>query len=889
MNPFRAGRALVCAGMFAVVCMAAATPPKLRLSEVQDLAPTGYRVSLSLDPAAESFQGTVDIRVKVGKPADTIWLNANKLKIDEAAFIAGGKSWPATAVDGGEDFLGLRFTSAVPAGAGEIHIRYTGVLRPDSSGVFRVEDQGNRYILTQFESTDARDAFPCFDEPGYKTPWQLTLRVPAGNAAVSNTPVESERTEGGARVIVFRETKPLPSYLVAFGVGPFDFVEAGTAGRKRVPVRIVTPKGRAGEAKYAAEVTATILTRLEDYFGIPYPYEKSDQVAVPVTTGFGAMENAGMVTYGANIVLAKPETDTITRQRGYASVAAHELAHQWFGDLVTTEWWNDIWLNEAFATWMEQKLIAEWKPEWKTRMDDVDENLYAMGQDSLATARRIRQPIESKGDIGSAFDGITYQKGAAVIGMFESWMGAEAFRKGVQGYLRQYEFRNATAPDFLNALAAASGRKEIAAAFSTFLNQPGVPLLSVALDCAGKAPALRLAQQRSLPLGSKGSATGVWQVPVCVRYGTGATGRSECTLMTQASMTWALPGGGSCPAWVQANDRAKGYYRVDYQGGLAGGLAGADAARRLDAPERVDLIGNAAALAAAGKLPAAESLRLAETFHADPERDVVERALNVALAPHSDLVPDELVPNYQRFLQKNFGARARELGWSPKSGETDDVRLLRPPLVSAMAMYGGDGALAKEAGTLAQRWLTDRSAVSPDVTSAVLNTAAYYGDLELFRRYLAEFRKTQNRQEKQWLLSALSSFRDRAAIAAGMQAVLSGEVKLVDGYPLLVNSGQAYAPTRSMAFDFVRAHFDQIMKDDPSIFGFPLGSFLPSRVGASFCDARSRDELRTFFAPRVEKYAGAPRALAQTVESIDLCIAAKSAQAESVAGFLRNY
>jgi cytosol alanyl aminopeptidase len=408
-------------GVLLPCAFSASQPPKLRLAEVEDITPTRYRADLTLDPDKEAFTGSIAIQVDIRKPVQTIWLNATRITVQSASLAASGKEYPAKALPGGDDFVGLDFDSPAPTGLAEIHIKYTGSVRQgDSSGVFRAEDGGNHYILTQFESTDARDAYPCFDEPSYKVPWQLTLHVPPQDKALSNTPVVSQKTEGGSTTYVFKETKPLPSYLIAFGVGPFEFIDAGQAGKSHFPVRIVTPKGRGNEAQYAAKVTATILTRHENYFGIPYPYEKSDQVAVPVIIGFGAMENAGMVTYGQTLILSKPENDTVSRQRGYASVAAHELAHQWFGDLVTTEWWNDIWLNEAFATWMEQKLLAEWKPEWKTRVEDVDTKLFAEGDDSLIAARRIRQPIEAKDDIGNAFDSITYQKGAAVIGMFES-------------------------------------------------------------------------------------------------------------------------------------------------------------------------------------------------------------------------------------------------------------------------------------------------------------------------------------------------------------------------------------------------------------------------------------------------------------------------------------
>jgi len=875
--------------LLAALCgcaFAAGQPPKLRLSEVQDVAPARYRVELTLDPAKDSFSGAISIEVNLKQPAQTIWLNANQIAVQEASATAGGKTWQAQTVPGGSDFVGLRFESAIPVGPAEIRIRYQGSVRHgDTSGIFRTRDGDSDYIFTQFESTDARDAFPCFDEPSYKTPWQLTLHVPAQDAAVSNTPVASEKSENGVKTYVFRETKPLPSYLVALAVGPFEFVDAGFAGKNRVPVRIVTPKSRADEAKYAAEVTATILTRLEQYFGIPYPYEKADQVSVPVTVGFGAMENAGMVTYGQNTILAKPASDTIRRQRGYAITAAHELSHQWFGDLVTTAWWDDIWLNEAFATWMESKLIAEWKPEWKTRVEDVNSKLGAEAEDSLATARKIRQEIQTKDDIANAFDGITYQKGAAVIGMFESWMGAEEFRAGVQSYLNRYAFKSSTAADFLDSLSSAS-KKDVAKAFSTFLNQAGTPVVSVALDCAQKPPALHLEQSRFLPTGSQGASSQVWSIPMCIRYGA-ANSPGECAVMTEAKFDWPLKGAQSCPAWVEANANAKGYYLVDYRGGLLAALT-AGAAADLQPPERVDLIGNVEAMSGAGKVSAADALGLVQVFHNDSERLVLQRALGVALSVHQDLVPESLTANYRRFLLQNFQARARALGWIPRAGETDDARLLRPSLVSAVALYGGDSDLAAEAKTLAEKWLEDHAAVPAETIGAVLNTAAAYGDVALFNRYLAAFQKTQDRQEKQRLIGAMSSFHNPAAINAGMQAVLSKTIPLVDGFALLLSAGQSYPDTRKMPFQFIKEHFDEIMKDHPSIFGNDVGAFLPF-AGGSFCDAASRRELQAFFGPRVDQYAGAPRNLAQALEGIDLCIARKTAQQDSVKTFLEKY
>jgi alanyl aminopeptidase len=356
--------------------------------------------------------------------------------------------------------------------------------------------------------------------------------------------------------------------------------------------------------------------------------------------------------------------------------------------------------------------------------------------------------------------------------------------------------------------------------------------------------------------------------------------------MTAARFDWPLKGAQSCPAWVEANANAKGYYLVDYRGGLLAALT-AGAAADLQPPERVDLIGNVEAMSGAGKVSAADALGLVRVFHTDSERLVLQRALGVALSVR-DLVPESLTANYRRFLLQNFQERARALGWIPRDGETDDARLLRPGLVSAVALYGGDGDLAAEAKTLAEKWLDDRASVPAEIAGAVLNTAAAYGDMALFNRYLAAFQKTQDRQEKQRLIGAMSSFHNPAAINAGMQAVLSKAIALADGFSLLISAGQSYPDTRKLPFQFIKAHFDEIMKDHPSIFGNDMGSFLPF-AGGSFCDSASRGELQAFFSPKVDQYAGAPRNLAQTLEGIDLCIARKTAQQDSVKAFLEKY
>ncbi len=856
-------------------CLLAADAPKLRLTE--DIRPTRYAAELTAVPATTSFSGVIDIDIALARPASLLWLNANDLTIQQATV----DSRPAAVEQPAGDFIALRLPAALPAGPAKIHIVYQGKISANSSaGIFQGEDAGTPYLFTQFESLDARRAFPCFDQPEFKTPWQLTLHIRQTDKAFSNTPQVSETGEpNGMKRVVFAETKPLPSYLVAFAVGPFDVVNAGKTGRNHVPVRIITPRGKGYQAQYAARVTGTIVQRLEDYFGVPYPYEKLDEVAIPLTFGFGAMENAGLITYGQTILLADPASDSINRQRGYASDAAHELAHQWFGDLVTTAWWDDIWLNEAFATWMSSKILAEWHPDWNSRLTDLRSKFGAMDADSLVTARQIRQPIESKDDVANVFDSITYEKGASVIRMFEVWTGERQFRAGVTAYLKRYAFRSATADDFLDSIATAS-KPQLAGAFKTFLDQPGIPEISVALECSG-APRLALTQKRYLPLGSTGSHSAQWQVPVCVRYEAGEGNATECFLLDKPSAEFPLRNASSCPSEISANANARGYYITAYQGKLLEKLL-ADKSDWLDTAERVTLLHDIKELADSGDAKESDALAAARSFANSPERQLASEAREIVGAA-SDLVPAALRPNYAAFIRSAFGANAVELGWSAKPDDDADTRLMRANLVPFVAREGDDTALIAEARRLAANWLENREGIDPGMLRPVLSTAAGSGGQDLFDRLLAELKKTHDRRERSAIIAALGSFRDPKIVQQALDLFLAPQFDVRETIRLIF-SGLDNPPTRTLPFDFVKAHYDEVLKRLPREGDLDAAAQL-LYVGRSFCDEPSRRAFVDFFQDRVGQFLGGPRTYAQVLEGIHLCEARRAAQSEDVAQF----
>jgi alanyl aminopeptidase len=858
--------------VFALTALAA-DPPTLRLPE--GVRPVKYAADLTLLPDSPTFKARIDIDVTFAAPTTLFYLNAKEIEI--AAADVNKMKLAVKQVN--EDFIELRAPSKIPAGAAKLHFEYSGKISPKSSeGIFQGRDGDVNYLFTQFEEIDARRAFPCFDEPGFKNPWQITLHVRSSDKAFANTPQVSETAEpDGMKKVVFAPTKPLPSYLIAFAVGPFDVVDAGTVALNDVKVRIITPKGKSNEAKYAAEITATLIERLQDYFGIPYPYEKSDSIAIPLTYGFGAMENAGLITYAENILLADPATDTEQRRRGYASDGAHELAHQWFGDLVTLAWWDDTWLNEAFATWTSSKILAEWKPEWKTRVGDLNAKFGAMSEDSLVTTRKIRQEILTNDDISNAFDDITYEKGAAVIRMFEVWAGEKQFQNGVTSYLKHYSYKNARMSDFLDAIAQ-TGQPRLSAAFQTFLNQPGVPEISVALKCDG-APSVALSQKRYLPIGSKGSAKQTWQVPVCVRYRSDKGIEQECFLLDQASADFKLTKAAACPSLIAANESASGYYISSYQGNLLDKMV-AEGSEFLNPAEQLTLVHDVSSLAGSGDLKIGRALDVAVSFANSPEREIVAQAKDIIAGP-KPFVPKTLEANYARFVEKIFGDRARSLGWSAKPGEELETRLLRPNLVPFVAKY--DARLAAEARKLADEWLENRKGVDADMLRPVLATAADRGDRALFDALLRELKKTQDLRQRGAIIGALGSFRDPKLVAAALDLVIHADIDTRETSALLY-SGINDPATERMSFEFVKANFDEILKRAPSGGGSDFGAVLPYSA-AAFCDAGSEKEYIDFFRERAKKFTGGPRVYEQMLEGIRLCEAEKAAQAADIAAY----
>ena len=853
----------------------ALAPPDLRLPALA--RPLRNDVELTIDPAIESFSGRIKTELDLIKPTSVVWLNGLELTIDRATLAIDGRIWTATASNPKKHYIALQFPRELAPGRGTLTIWYRGKMhRNDGDGIYTAQERGAWYAFTQFEATDARQAFPTFDEPSYKVPWRLTIHTKQDLVAIANTPVESETREGGGmKVVRFAETRPLPSYLVAFAIGPFEFVPAGNTSTG-APIRIVVPQGRVADAAYPAQVTRTLLDLLEDYFGTPYPFPKLDIVAVSVFNA-GAMENPGLITFRQELVLTKPSELTDGRRQSYAVTATHEMAHQWFGDDVTLAWWDDTWLNESFATWMEAKVIAKFKPEWDAEVEQASARSHVMGADSLDSARAIRQPIDTANDIESSFDAITYGKGEAVLTMIEHAVGVDTFQQGVRAYLAKHAGGNATYNDFVSAMSEAA-RRDLHALFDSFVLHTGVPLLAVELSCNGK-PTLTLDQRRYLPTGSQIDPKRTWQLPVCVRWSAGGTTGRDCTRLADAHGTLALSAP-SCPDWVLPNDGELGYYRMLPKGDLLAKLIAH--AGELTVAERVGVLGDVNALVLSGDVTNSVALELVGKLARDPNRHIVGASVGI-VAGIDDMVPANLRGRYEAFIRDVYGKRARELGWHAAPGESADTKELRPTLLALVGGDGHDRELIAQATALAWKWLDDHKAVDPELVSTVLHIAARYGDQKLFDRLHADAKKTTDREERSRLLGAMGAFTDPKLLQQALALILTNEFDLREGAALM-QGGFGDPRTRTLAFDFVKRHFDEIENKLPEAYR-PYMAF----TVVAICDDTKKAELAAFLKPRIEPLDGGPRALAQALEQMSLCAAARKAQTPGVVAFLSKH
>jgi len=831
------------------------------------VVPEHYQLQFAPDLAKESFSAEETIDVQVVHPASTIMLNAAEINFEETTITCAGVTQRAqVTLNSKNETATLAVENALAAGPAQIHIVFVGILNDKLRGFYRATANGRKYAVTQFEARDARRAFPCFDEPSMKATFSVSLIVDEGDTAISNGTILRD-TAGpgeGKHTVVFSTTARMSSYLVAMAVGDFQCVEGEADG---IPIRVCATPDKKEQCRFALEAAEHLLQYFDQYFEIKYPFGKLDIVAAPDFAA-GAMENTGAIFYRERLLLIDDKTASLNAHQSVAGVLAHEMAHEWFGDLVTMNWWNDLWLNEGFATWMGGKPIRAWKPDWAS----VDVG-GAMDIDSIKSPRPVRS---SEGDPPTD---IVYGKASNVLRMMEAYEGEDVFRAGVNAYLKAHALGSVTAEDFWNAQAKASG-KPIDKIMPTFIDQPGVPLIRVEAKKEGPVTSVILSQSRFFrdrPAFAQGSPE-LWQVPVCLR--SAATplpnvGGTQCVLLTERTKTFKLK---NLALPVIANAAQKGYYRVMYDPAVLSEFS-RTAESKLTPAERIGLVNDEWAMVSAGLTPVGSYLSLVEGLKRDRRRPVVDAYAGRLETIDEDVVGNSEREGYRAWVRSLLRPPAKELGWQPIPGEGVEQPGVRATVLGTLGRVGRAPEVLETARTLAHRYLADPLAIDPSLADAVVSLAALEGDAALYNDFLAATKTAKSPEEYYRFLFALAHFSDPALLTRTLEYSLTPNIRGQD-FGGLLGAVMTNPAGTELAWDFARQHWAEINSKPPGNTG---GKILTST--SAFCDAKHEEEVKDFFTQKKSDEGAIKRA----VEDINSCADVKLLQEPNVASWFQHH
>ncbi len=867
-------RRLLLPALAALTALLLAAPARLFAEEApdvrlgRDVVPVFQQVRLKLDPDKRSYSGGVHVELRVAKATDVVRFHAEGQKLTRITLLQGGDTVTVKRTTGEHGLQTLTAATPLKAGTATLDIEFTHLYGTRAVGLYRANRDNHGYLFTQFESDDGREAFPCWDEPGFKFPYQMVLEVPASQEALTNTSPEATTENAGWKTVTFKRTPPLPSYLLAIAVGPFEYTPI--PGLK-VPARVVTCQGQKHLAGTTVEITPKLVAGLERWFGIPYPFEKLDLIAVP-EFAYGAMENPGLITFRDDILLLDAASATVAQRRSNASVTCHELAHMWFGDLVTMAWWDDLWLNESFADWMAAKITDEVFPNFKDGLSDLQRIQNVKEGDTQPSTRPIRDNTTSSG-AGLQNVGLVYSKGNAVLSMFERYLGAEAFRKGVQLYLQEHSWGNATASDLWRALDKSSGTN-VSAAMTTFLDQPGVPYVRVVPAAGG----VRLTQSRATPYGISQPAM-KWHVPVTLKWSDGKTVRSQRVLLTDESMVVKLA---AKPAWVMPNGDGRGYYAWSVPDEWLAALA-QNAGGVLTPEERVAFLGNLSLLMVAGEVRGDTYLRALSHFGRDSEPQVVSSTMDGLQGVRHAFVPDSLAGLFAVYVRRTLSPALARIGYEKQPGEGETVSTMRGELLRWLASRGQDAVVMAYARDAAARYLKDSTSVDPGIADAVVSLAARKGDAAMFDDYTRRLEATDVPAIRRRFLAALGAFEDPALEQRALDYMLSEKVRPTETFIIMQGLGGRDENTGERMFKWMMAHYEQVSARIPP----PALRFMPM-IGSGCSEARLAATKEFFSDPR-RAVPGVEKTLGRVSDNVHTCISLRDREGARVTAFMRGF
>ncbi len=865
--PFRAPPTSLVFAIATLLAPALAAADGARLGRT--VVPTAQSVRLTLDAAKHDYSGVVRIELAASAAADSFQLNSRGERLERVTLTGPEGVIPATFAPAAHERLTIRPERRLTPGSYTLEIAFSNDFDTHAASLYRLETGGDAYAFTQFEADDARGAFPCWDEPEFKIPWRVTLIVPEAHLAIANTSIERETVASGEKTVEFKLTKPLPAYLLAIATGP---LEAVPIPGMSVPGRVVTVKGASAMAAEAARQSGPLLAALERYFGRPYPYDKLDLLAVP-EFWYGAMENAGAITFADRILLLDPSAASAQQRRRLAEIIAHEQAHMWFGDLVTMEWWDDLWLNESFASWLGDKITQQVFPEFGTAARELEGTARALETDARLSTRAIRQPVDENVNLNQIADELAYQKGQAVLGMFEQWLSPEVFRQGVIAYLDAHAWGNATGSDLWSALSKAAGR-DVGAAMSTFLDQPGVPLVSAEALPGGK---VRLRQLRFLNYGATAPKAQLWRIPVVLRVSTGGKRLTRRVLLAEPEQVFALDAPGT-PDWIHPNADERGYYRWTLPAPQLAKLA-AVAGSALGDRERIGFMGNLGALLEAGTVHGDEYLKSLGQFRGDPEPEVLRAVASALERIKFAFVTPGQQDDFASYVRQTMSPAFRRIGWNQAANEVPQVTALRAQLIGLLGDEGGDAEVAARARALASDYLRDASAVDPSLHDVVLRLAAIAGDDALYDEIRTRFERAQAPVERTRYLTTLSWFRDPALVERTLKYALEGPLRPQERRFATMGIGQN-PRTEDRIFEWMRENYATLTGRMPPAFA----AFMP--FYASGCSAERLEAARAFFAMPEHSTVGTQQNLAKVADQVNDCVGLREREGAAVAKYL---
>ena len=824
----------------------------------QTVHPEHYQLTLTPNLKDATFAGSEKIDVLLDHPLDSITLNAAEIKFQGVTAKVDGKELKATVTeDAKKEQVTFTFDHALPAGRNTLEIEYTGILNGQLRGFYLSKTAKRNYAVTQFEPTDARRAFPSFDEPAFKATYDVTLTVDKNDTAISNTNIVSD-TPGPAadkHTIRFATTPKMSTYLVAFLVGDFQCTSGESDG---TPIRACATPDKVEYTKFALSAAEFVLHYYNTYFGIKYPMPKLDMIALPDFEA-GAMENFGAITYRETDLLIDDKNASVGSKKNVGLVVAHEMAHQWFGDMVTMQWWDNLWLNEGFATWMENKPVAAWHPEWNIPQDVAGELNRTLNLDAQHTTRTIRAKAETPDEINEMFDGITYGKAGAMLLMVENYEGEKTFRQGVHDYLKAHIYGNATAEDFWSTQTKVS-HKPIDKIMASFVEQPGEPILTFTNPTGSKVSA---SQQRFfLSPSAKTETAQTWHVPVCFK----SNGQENaCEVFSGSQQSLKTPD----TSFLFANAQGKGYYRSSYPADVYAKIV-ANVETGLTPEERISLLGDEWAQVRANKAPVGDYLNLAAAVKDDSSGTVAETALsNVATINSRIAATPEEHEALAAWVRNNFKPALERLG-APSPSDTPEKKELRATLFGALGNIGKDPEVIAQAKELANQYIADQSSVDATLAQTATAIAAINGDAAFFDKLQKIAETSPNPEVQEGDLRMLAEFKDTALEKRSLDYAVSGKVKNQDSVIELLIMLQG-SDTRDLAWQYIQQNWDKVRAQITTM----MGGYLVSGTG-SFCSAEKRDEVVDFFT--THKVPAAEHALARAKDQINDCVEQRSLQ-----------